>query len=330
MMTDEAICYCDFLYKPEGHFDDDFKILKSFSNDHFIHIKENIKKQKGVLKKIGLIKKYFYKSNNNIVASVSYIYLFLYSIMFRSFNYKLIIHFIPTKNFFLYRIILSIIINNCKSVAVFDDCVREDIYKKCFVKKEIKIIHARTVQNASLKQEKDHKKILMIGKMNGTKNIMDILNVLKLRKYDKLAFSFLCKDVSFYFKDFDNVYNNDIYTMDEYIDTVTYKNEIESADFLLLPYKKEYGTRSSAAFLDSLILGTPVIASNLFCFRSMIDRYHCGIVYSNQIELADIFNKIGNNELQINISHTFYEDFGFDNNKRLFYQFLYDGINNGR
>jgi glycosyltransferase involved in cell wall biosynthesis len=164
----------------------------------------------------------------------------------------------------------------------------------------------------------------MIGKMNEFKDMSNILNVLEKEKYDNLSFFFICKNISMYFKNFENRRNNNINIWDEYIDTAVYAKEIESADFLLLPYKNSYGNRCSAAFLDSLMLGTPVIASTLPCFKSLIDRYHCGVAYANHLELNNILNNINNNELRINIADTLYEDFSFDNSKRLFHQFVYD------
>lgn len=327
---DKKIYYCDFLHNKEGHFDNDFKVINGYE-PRLKHIKESMKQYRNPIKKILLLKKYLYKSKNiNIIGTVSLLYLFAYSILYKSFDYRLIIHFIPAKRVLLYRVILSILINKCTLTAVYDDSVRVDVLRRCYIKdqKKIMVLHSRIIC-PMIKKERGNGnlKILMIGGPNiGIKDMDAVISALNKRNYDRLDFIFRCKDITTI--DFVNINNNNIKMYDGYVEQTLYESEMQSADFILLPYKKKYGVRCSAILLESLSAGVPVITSSLLCFKMTINKYKCGIIYSNSDELANIFLKIQDRTLSIEISENLYSDYSYENNKRLFLDFVNSAFSN--
>jgi glycosyltransferase involved in cell wall biosynthesis len=314
------ILFYDFIYKEEGHYDVLFGIFNEYIDGMMEHIKiKTFKEMKGIIKRIYFLKKYLYKSKNDtIIATVAYLPLFFYSIIYKSFDYKLIIFNTPNK--LLYRFIFSFLINRCKATAVLEDVVRENIYKKCRIKRNIQIIHDRNIKKTSFKKNNRVKKVLSIGAMHQSKDVSCVLNVINMRKYNQLQFMFYGRGINKI--EFQNIHNNNVLLLDDYLDRERYEAEIIAADYVILPYKKSYGVRFSGILFESLNFGTPVIASDIFCLKKVVERYNCGIIYSDMVSLAEIFDKIQNDEIIINISDLLYNDFSQEKNKKLFQQFI--------
>lgn len=70
-----------------------------------------------------------------------------------------------------------------------------------------------------------------------------------------------------------------------------YQEYLEAADYVIFPYRKEYGTRSSGPVLDALAYFKPVIIPNFGIFRAIHDRYGLGRLFKPEC-VADLAARI--------------------------------------
>ena len=167
-----SILYCDFQYVKTGHHDQDFLMMNKYCNGKLTHIKYN---EKELFKNISVISKILKRKEPKTIATVSFLALFLSSIITNKWNYNIIVHFIPRVHFIMHKFILSIILKKCNKVFVFADCVKDDIEKtlgKSYVLK-IFLLHTREIIFKT-KCNSNRNTILCIGNLNSMKNIENL------------------------------------------------------------------------------------------------------------------------------------------------------------
>lgn len=313
-----SILYCDFQYVKTGHHDQDFLMMNKYCNGKLTHIKYN---EKELFKNISVISKILKRKEPKTIATVSFLALFLSSIITNKWNYNIIVHFIPRVHFIMHKFILSIILKKCNKVFVFADCVKDDIEKtlgKSYVLK-IFLLHTREIIFKT-KCNSNRNTILCIGNLNSMKNIENLLLVIQENRFGNINFKFICKGISDRISkiSFSNKFKNSITIEDRFPSLEEYKNELYAATFTYLDYTVDYGIRCSAVMLDSLAQGTPVITNDNLSFTSFIKKYKCGYVFKNIDELKILLKKIDSSDIPIlPPSKKLMDDYSEKNNKLL-------------
>lgn len=310
--------FCDFLYTPTGHHDQDFTIFNAYCDRQLTHIKENEKK---FLKNILKISKILKRDENKTIGTVSFICLYIASIITNRWDYNLVIHFMPSNRPHLYKYLISKFITKCNKIIVFSDCVKKDLLEKTKTKNDKKIyeIHTREIKHVS-KILNEKPVILTIGSLNETKKIEDLLRVIGKQKFSNLSFRFICNGINKRLEamKFSNNCGNDIYISDSFPSLDNYKEELYKADYSYLAYTNSYGVRFSGIFFDSLAQGTPVIVNENKSFQIMVEKYKCGFVFHSEEELMQILRGLDEKTLQHpTISKELLEFYSPENNKTL-------------
>lgn len=310
--------YCDFLYTPTGHHDQDFMVLNNYCDGKLTHIKRN---EKNLIKNIFIIAHILRLPDKKTVGTASFICLFIASVLVRRWDYNLVIHFIPMNRYKFYKFLLGIFIKKCKRIFVFADCVKQNLIEECHIDNADKIfeLHSRTLP---LVQKNTNAKpvILIIGVLNEMKRLERLLSVVEKKHFSNLSFRFLCKGISQRIADtgFSNSCQNDVFVSDCFPTLEEYRTELYKADYSFLDYDASYGVRCSAVLLDSLGQGTPVIVNENKSFEPIVKKYGCGFAFRTEEELAKILDDINKTNISYPFINTELLDFYSEtNNKKL-------------
>ena len=291
--------YCDFQYVKTGHHDQDFMILNKYCDGNLEHIKFN---EHNFFRNILLIMKILKRKENKTIGTVSFLCLYIASLFSRNWNYNLVIHFFPQVHCNLYKFLFSVFIKKCKNIIVFADCVKKDILLKTNSKLDSKIveIHQRELHFLKKEQTEEEKTILCIGNLNSIKLIEPLFHILQENKFKHIHFKFICNGIQNRLKNmgFSNILNNNLTIEDRFPVLENYLSEINKATYTFLDYSEKYGSRSSAVMLDSLSQGTPVICCKNPSFSELVEKYNCGYIFHNEIELKNILSEINSGILK--------------------------------
>lgn len=281
--------YCDFQYVKTGHHDQDFMVLNKYCDGKLEHIKFN---ENNIFRNILVISKVLRRKENKTIGTVSFLCLFIVSFLSKNWNYNLVIHFFPICHCNLYKFLFSVFIKKCKKIIVFANCVKEDILLKTNSKLDSKIvvIHQRELHFLKKEQTVEEKTILCIGNLNSIKLIEPLFHILQEHKFEHINFKFICNGIQKRLSNmgFSNILNNNLRIEDRFPVLEDYLSEINKATYTFLDYSEKYGIRCSAVMLDSLSQGTPVICCKNPSFSELVEKYNCGYIFHNDIELKNI------------------------------------------
>lgn len=317
------VLYCDFQYVKTGHHDQDFMMMNKYCDGKLTHIKYN---EKGILKNILVISKILKQKEMKTIATVSFLSLFIASIITNKWNYSIIVHFIPKVHFRVYKFLFSIFIKKCSKIFVFADCVKDYIRKvlKKDYSSKIFLLHSREILFKK-KEDKNQNTVLCIGNLNSMKNIENLLLVIQENSFDNIKFKFVCNGITARIREinFTNKVKNNVVIEDRFPSLKEYEDELYNATFTYLDYTSEYGIRCSAVMLDSLSQNTPVIANDNLSFTSFLKKYNCGYIFNSMEELKFLLKKINSSSIPIlNISKNLINDYSEKNNKKLAQELL--------
>ena len=311
--------YCDFQYVKTGHHDQDFMVLNRYCDGNLEHIKFN---EHNIFRNILAISKILRRKENKTIGTVSFLCLFISSFFSRNWNYNLVIHFFPTVHCNLYKFLFSVFIKKCRNIIVFANCVKKDILLKTNSKLDSKIveIHSRELHFLKKEQVEEEISILCIGNLNSIKLIEPLFHILQESKFEHINFRFICNGIQKWLSNmgFSNILNNNLRIEDRFPVLEDYLAEINKATYTFLDYSEKYGIRCSAVMLDSLSQGTPVICCKNPSFSELIEKYNCGYIFHNEMELKNILSEIDSGILKTPIISKALIDFYSENkNKKL-------------
>ena len=330
----KRINFIEGLFSNEGHYIDEIEKYKYLETKYelvyFINGKVN-ELDKKRLKHLSIVEydcghslvgsiKFFMKVFNdckkedfNFVMSCKYVSLFIASKMSFFYKYFLLVHFFPTVNVGLYKLIFNNLINNINGLFVFEEYVANEIQEKINSNKKINILHARDIKY-SIREKIDEKfTVSFIGAMNIFKEVDSLLSLLNFNYYENIKFKFYSKNITNFIS---NKYfnQNDIEIIDAYLTSEDYNNYMKDSDFIFLSYKYAYGIRVPAMVFDSLSNGCQLICNDNPSFNYYIEKYNCGYVFRDEDEL----HKILTNLQKLNINEEIYDDYSQQTREKLF------------
>lgn len=315
------VYYCDFLYTEHGHFDGMFNVLNKYCDNELEYYKDNIFNHKG-FSRIAIFKPILKLSDPIIIASASYIYLLLASIIYHNFNYKLIVHFVPKTSDFIYKLVFKILCNKVNSLIFLSPAVRNDMNSLIDISKyeeKCDIIHIKNINRQTKKCNKEMV-ISVIGPVNEAKDYKKILDAINYGFYENIVFNFKCYGINEFLKNvnFINRKNNNITFDDRFLDIEEYDLAFKESDYVIISYAENYGVRYSAILFDALKNGTPVIVNNNEGLRYYIEKYNCGFIFDDCNGLHNILDILNKKEKEkLVFADTLFEDFSEENNKKL-------------
>lgn len=123
--------------------------------------------------------------------------------------------------------------------------------------------------------------LAILGINSRSKNLEDVVRSFRNTKYRVLiAGRFVDKTQ---LSEIKSISSSNVIIKDEYIDDKTYKDIMQKARFIALPYNPTtYKLQSSGVFYEALYSGTPVICSNT-SFLKIVRERRLGYVYENSI-----------------------------------------------
>ena len=268
--------------------------------------------------------KNFSKEDKNLVTSTRYIILFLYSIIFRQFNYALLVHFVPLVNTRMNHFILKYLSKRIKGFVVLDYYVQDNLRDFLNISmNQIFVIQSRSLfDNTVIKKEKKIN-ISFIGALNESKKLDDLAFVLQNNYFKNLVFNFFSKGINNYFEQFqDKSFLEKINVVDKYFNQEEYIELYKKSHYVIIPYVKEYGIRSSAIVYDSFLNGCKIIASDLPQFKYYVDKYNAGFYYSDINDLLKILEEINEDHCFSPIDEKIYSDYSEESRKNKLFLFF--------
>lgn len=319
-LDDKKILYCDLLYDENGHFDDDYKLLNSFCNNRLVHYKKNIVNMNFFERK-RVFKTIFSSNLDKIIASTSYVHLFIASLLYNTFDYILQVHFVPLNHKQLYKFLFLVFVKKCKRIVVLSDAVKDsliDIVGDDYSEK-VSVIHTRVVELVDHKPGLDKIVVSVVGAVSIARNYDIIFDALKSERYNNIIFNIHSFGIKKYLQERNIVIDNNVINItDKYLDEHEYQQSFCNSDYTIISHSSLYGVRFSGVMFDSLNGGAAIIANNNSSFTKFIEVYKCGYVFSGVDSLIGILKKINNNVKRIEkFDESLYSDYSVINNRSL-------------
>ena len=319
------INFIDALFNSEGHFINDinnFSFLADkynlyyFINGSISNSSKNISKKftlyqynKGhsIIKQIVFLFYSFFKINSidfNYILSTNYISLSVISLFFRK-NIYVLIHFIPTRNLFLYKLILKLLLYRSIGFIFLNEYVMLDFQKKIFLNKNKQfVINSRDLNFNSFKLSNNKiKTVLFIGAFNEFKSVDVLIELINTYYYPNVRFIFASKGIEKLIPNL--ITKNTVIVKDDYLSEKDYNDFMDIADFVFISYIKDYGVRFSGTFIDAVKHSCNTICNDLEIFKYFTSKYNTGYIFNNENDLHSILLDLKN----FDVNPEIYNDF---------------------
>lgn len=151
------------------------------------------------------------------------------------------------------------------------------------------------IELPSVSKNDDRFTISSLGTINKGKNIDFVLDVIQKHRPGFFVYKIAGNPRGLYGEEIviksreanrDRVITNFGYLSDE-----QYREEICSADFILIPYERSRAGQSSGVMFDAMNCDTPIIATDIEPFKTYIERYSIGLIYREN-DGEDLLNAI--------------------------------------
>lgn len=319
----------DMRYSPYGHYLDDLKHFTFLSDEYSLSYYANgviddtdsrllnYKVYGGKSTLFFLLKVYWIfltkRKQNIVVLSASYIPLLFITLFSLNFNSSFRIHNFPKRWVQLYKFVIRKLISFSKHAVVLDFPVRDYLSDLLNIEaKRFKVVVGRPVNgNCSFPRgDKESKSVYYIGAVNQEKDISFLLKTLSVKTFPNLKFGLYGKNMSLYKSEVVKAQAlNHITCDDKFFSDTEIEELYNKADYIIMPYKFDYGMRFSAILSDSVNNARNAILPKLPQFQFYNQKYGLGLLYSNSGELVDIFDRINNTVEYISFNLDVYNDY---------------------
>ncbi len=308
----------DMRFNPNGHFLGDlreFEDLDRYSIKYSAlgNVIENIDIDIDIdnrFSKSQWIKLFFFmlfNRNGNIVfLSCSYLPLFFTSLVTLNFNYYFRFTSMPYVRIGLYQKIIKILSVFSNGVIVCDYPVSEFLVESLNIdRKKISVLIGRTINKNNYKYscsqgEGNKINVTFVGALNNEKDLTMVLKVICDNAFNNIRFCFYSKGIEQYKDQISAVKKNDfndVVFQDKFLSNDEFNNLIDNADYLLIPYKLNYGIRASAILFDAMKLGKKAITIALPQFLYFEKEFNLCKTYKDEVSMIDLFNTLNNEEI---------------------------------
>lgn len=261
--------------------------------------------------------------NFNYILSCNYISLYLISLFFRK-NFYVLIHFIPTNNLFLYKLILKLLLSRSNGFIFLNEYIMLDFERKISHKKsKLFVVNSRDlIFNFKQLSINKIKTVLFIGVLNEFKSIDMLVKLINTNYYDNVRFIFASKGIKKLIPNL--ISKNNVIIEDDYLSEDKYQNYMHVADFVFLSYVKNYGVRFSGTFIDAINNNCNTICNDIEIFKYFTSKYNTGYIFKNENELHNILLNLQH----IDINPKMYNDFSSNKRKSDFISIINNYFNN--